>query len=203
MKNATTNRSGAQQRFCACSMRSINIDSYNIVLQGEVWKHDIAPCCRESVSLLENNESIITWLAPKKGCEGQSGHIPSICFQGQYWTLSLRMSKCVFRSVRLRRGFSNIQTVHGIQTLRIPQLLLNEKQRTQARFEVSLRAHADVLPSAQRHVQQSRGILLYISRQSRAPFTDCVSMQKLHIKKKGTATTSSDVSGRVQRSRKK
>jgi len=42
----------------------------------------------------------------------------------------------IYRSVRLRRGFNNIQTVHGIQTLRIPQLLLNEKQRTQARFEV-------------------------------------------------------------------
>ena len=40
-------------------------------------------------------------------------------------------------SVRLRQGFENVQTVHGVQTLRIPTLLFNEKQRTQARFKVS------------------------------------------------------------------
>jgi len=117
-------------------MRCVNIDAYNVVLQGAVWSHDIPPCSRDAVKLLENNESIVTWLAPKNNNTGHAAHIPVICYRGQYWTLSLRMSKCIYRHVRLRRGFNNIQTVHGIQTLRIPQLLLNEKQRTQARFEV-------------------------------------------------------------------
>jgi len=59
-----------------------------------------------------------------------------ILFKEKYWTLSLRMSKCIYRHIRLSKGFNNIQNVHGVQTLRIPQLLLNEKKRTQARFEV-------------------------------------------------------------------
>ena len=39
------------------------------------------------------------------------------------------------RHVRLRRGFANIQSIHGVQTLRIPQTLLQEKRRTQIRVE--------------------------------------------------------------------
>jgi len=46
------------------------------------------------------------------------------------------MSQCIYQHIRLRKGFNNIQNVHGVQTLRIPQLLLNEKKQTQARFEV-------------------------------------------------------------------
>jgi hypothetical protein len=56
-------------------------------------------------------------------------HIPVILFKGNYWTLSLRMSKCIDRHIRLRKGFDNIQNVHGVQTLRIPKLLLNEKKK--------------------------------------------------------------------------
>ena len=74
-------------------MRSINIDLYNIILQGEVWTHSTPPCSRESVHILENYESIVTWVAPKMNADGHSAHIPVICFQNQYWTLSLRMSK--------------------------------------------------------------------------------------------------------------
>lgn len=118
------------------AMRCINIEAYTVVLQGAVWTNEVPPCSRDAVGLLENNESIVTWLAPKNNKSGHASHIPVICYRGQYWTLSLRMSKCIYRHVRLRRGFNNVQTVHGIQTLRIPQLLLNEKQRTQARFEV-------------------------------------------------------------------
>lgn len=118
------------------AMRCVNIESYTVVLQGALWERDVSPCSRDAVGLLENNESIVTWLAPKNNNTGHASHIPVICYRGQYWTLSLRMSKCIYRHVRLRRGFNNVQTVHGIQTLRIPQLLLNEKQRTQARFEV-------------------------------------------------------------------
>jgi len=119
-------------------MRSVNIEAYTIVLQGEVWKHDVPPCSKDAVNRLENNESVVTWLSPKNNNGGHTAHIPAICYRGQYWTLSLRMSKCIYQHVRLRRGFNNVQTVHGIQTLRIPQLLLNEKQRTQARFEVCI-----------------------------------------------------------------
>ena len=120
-------------------MRHINIDQYDILLQGESWKYEMTPCSREAIPLLENNERIVTWLVPRGN--GQSNveckaHIPAILHGSKYWTLSLRMSKCIYRHVRLRKGFKNLQNIHGIQTLRIPQLLYNEKQRTQSRFEV-------------------------------------------------------------------
>jgi len=120
-------------------MKIINSSLYNVVLKGEQWKHAIPPCSRAAVTLLANNESIVTWLSPKdKSYEDVSSHIPVILFKSKYWTLSLRMSKCIYRHIRLRKGFDNRQMVHGVETLRIPQLLLNEKRRTQARFEVSI-----------------------------------------------------------------
>jgi hypothetical protein len=120
-------------------MRSLNINNYTVLLQGEQWTHNVAPCCKDAIPLLENNETIVTWLIPKGNklthieCKA---HIPAILFNNKYWTLSLRMSKCIYRHIRLRKGFKNVQTIHGIKTLRIPQLLFNEKQRTQNRFEV-------------------------------------------------------------------
>lgn len=89
---------------------------------------------------LENNESIVSWLAPMNGDGSFAKHIPAVRYEGKYWTVSLRMSKSIYRNVRLRQGFKNVQIVHGVQTLRIPQLLFNEKQRTQARFKVRSRA---------------------------------------------------------------
>ena len=117
-------------------MKAVNASQYNIVLKGEVWQHSVPPCSKSAVCLLANNESVVTWLSPKDDMDNCLTHIPVILFKGKYWTLSLRMSKCIYRHIRLRKGFNNIQNVHGVQTLRIPQLLLNEKKRTQARFEV-------------------------------------------------------------------
>ena len=117
-------------------MKAVNSDLYSVILKGEVWGHNIAPCAKGAVCLLANNESVVTWLSPKDSHTDCTSHIPVILFKDKYWTLSLRMSKCIYRHIRLRKGFRNIQNVHGVETLRIPQLLLNEKKRTQARFEV-------------------------------------------------------------------
>lgn len=113
------------------------MDHYNILVQGQEWDRDTPPCSREASQVLENNEAFVTWLAPRDALGAFALHIPAIRYQGKYWTISLRMSKSIYRSVRLRKGFDNMQTVHGVQTLRIPQLLFNEKQRTQARFKVT------------------------------------------------------------------
>jgi len=117
-------------------MKSINSTLYNVILKGEKWTYNMPPCSKGATALLANNESIVTWISPKDNVNDCLKHIPVIFYKGKYWTLSLRMSKCIYRHVRLRKGFENRQTVHGIMTLRIPQLLLNEKKRTQARFEV-------------------------------------------------------------------
>ena len=119
-------------------MRPINTNNYSVLLQGKEWEHEMSPCSKEASKLLENNESVVTWLGPSSadGRQMPMSHVPAILYKGQYWTLSLRMSKCIYRHIRLRRGFKNIQRVHGVRTLRIPQLLFKEKKRTQTRFEV-------------------------------------------------------------------
>ena len=121
-------------------MRQIPIDQFEIVLQGDEWCFSNPPSSKEAAKLLENNESMVTWLSPKNDSSSTEDHIPAILFQGTYWTLSLRMSKSIYRHVRLSQNFENIQRLHGVKTLRIPRHLLREKQRTQARFEVGLLA---------------------------------------------------------------
>jgi hypothetical protein len=118
-------------------MRVVNMQHYRVLLKGQEWTGSLPPCAKEAMALLENNEEIVSWLAPIDGDGTCARHVPAVRYKGQYWTISLRMSKSIYRSVRLRQGFENVQTVHGVQTLRIPTLLFNEKQRTQARFKVS------------------------------------------------------------------
>jgi hypothetical protein len=160
-------------------MKAVNASLYNIVLKGEVWHHNVPPCSKSAVCLLANNESVVTWLSPKDDMDNCLTHIPVILFKEKYWTLSLRMSKCIYRHIRLRKGFSNIQNVHGVQTLRIPQLLLNEKKRTQARFEVRRAlfcAFAAVIPP------ESHRLLASCSPQTiKARSHACHALQKMHI----------------------
>lgn len=118
-------------------MRSVNMEHYKILVQGQEWNRETPPCSRDASLALENNEAVVTWLAPRDALGVFSRHIPVIRYKDKFWTISLRMSKSIYRSVRLRKGFKNLQTLQGVQTLRIPQLLFNEKQRTQARFKVS------------------------------------------------------------------
>ena len=58
--------------------------------------------------------------------------------RGQYFRLSLRMMKSIWRHVRLKKGFVNVERApYGGMKLKIPTLLLTEKMRTQSRFNVS------------------------------------------------------------------
>ena len=62
--------------------------------------------------------------------------------RGQYFRLSLRMMKSIWRHVRLKKGFVNVERApYGGLKLKIPTLLLTEKMRTQSRFNVSHSAH--------------------------------------------------------------
>lgn len=64
---------------------------------------------------------------------------PAIKIKDQFYTLSLRMMKAVWRHVRLKKGFVNEEFIpHVGNILRIPNILLQEKIRTQERFNVSV-----------------------------------------------------------------
>ena len=63
--------------------------------------------------------------------------IPCICKKHPYYTMSLRMMKSIWRHVRLRKGFVNLECApFGWKKLRIPSLLYTEKMKTQSRLHV-------------------------------------------------------------------
>jgi hypothetical protein len=89
------------------------------------------------VGLLERNEPLVYWLQPTGKPEEEQ--IPALKLSDGFYTLSLRMMKAIWRHVRLRKGFHNLERAQlGGYKLRIPTVLLTEKMRTQSRFNVSL-----------------------------------------------------------------
>ena len=120
-----------------CCMRVIDMAGMEVVSRGDGWEHAPLPCSKEAVRLLEKNERIVTWLRPVGG--SVSEHVPAILYKSKYYSLSLRMQKAIYRHIRLKKGFTNEEVMDGIPKLRIPDVLLKEKIRTQSRFDVSSR----------------------------------------------------------------
>ena len=84
---------------------------------------------------LERNERLVSWLQPLQG--SVQDQIPAIRVRSGFYTISLRMMKAIWRHVRLRKGFENVERApHGGFKLKIPSMLLAEKLRTQSRFNV-------------------------------------------------------------------
>lgn len=107
-----------------------------IIHRGDMWPHDTPPSSKTMAIHLEKNESIISWLQPVDG--GVLEQIPCIQSHDILFPLSLRMQKAVWRHVRLKKDYVNIEPMsQGGFKLKIPHLLLKEKVRTQARFNVS------------------------------------------------------------------
>ena len=117
-------------------MRRIDTTHMKLIHFGREWQHALPPCNKSMVSVLERNESIVFWLQPADG--DVQDQIPALKMRDGYYSLSLRMMKLIWRHVRLRKGFSNIERCHlNGYKLRIPSALLTEKMRTQSRFNVS------------------------------------------------------------------
>jgi hypothetical protein len=84
---------------------------------------------------LERNERLVTWLQPVGGAV--EDQVPAIRVKECFYTISLRMMKAIWRHVRLRKGFDNVERApYGGLKLKIPVTLLAEKLRTQSRFNV-------------------------------------------------------------------
>ena len=76
------------------------------------------------------------WLQPPGG--GVTDQIPAMKLEDGFYSLSLRMMKAIWRHVRLKKDFVNVECAQmGGFKLRIPSMLLNEKIRTKTRFNVS------------------------------------------------------------------
>ena len=107
-----------------------------VVYAGEEWQHEQPPCSREMMRHLERNERLVSWLQPAKGTV--QDQIPAIRWSDGFYSISLRMMKAIWRHVRLKKGFANVERApYGGEKLKIPVTLLAEKLRTQSRFNVS------------------------------------------------------------------
>jgi len=122
-------------------MKCVDLSSNTIVRSGLPWPHARMPSGKDMIGRLERNEAYVSWLQPLNG--KLDDMFPAIKVRGSYYTLSLRMMKAVWRHVRLKKGFVNVEKVPHVGTLlRIPKVLLLEKLRTQERFNVRCpRAH--------------------------------------------------------------
>ncbi len=62
---------------------------------GEPWTHNIMPCAKQAIPLLERNEKIVSWIKPIGSSVSQ--HIPAILYKDKFFSLSLRMQKAIYR----------------------------------------------------------------------------------------------------------
>jgi hypothetical protein len=116
-------------------MKCVDLSKNRVIRCGLLWPHARMPSGKDMIGKLEKNEAYVSWLQP----DGKPAEemFPAIRVRENYFTLSLRMMKAVWRHVRLKKGFVNSEDVPHVGTLlRIPRVLLLEKLRTQERFNV-------------------------------------------------------------------
>jgi hypothetical protein len=77
-------------------MKKIDIKNYYIVDSGQSWPYAKKPCRKEMLPMLEQNESIVTWIVPKNA-KSLKEQIPVIRINQKYYSMSLRMMKAVWR----------------------------------------------------------------------------------------------------------
>lgn len=117
-------------------MKRIDTSGMVLVHYGREWPHESPPCSRSMVGKLEKNERLVFWLQPEG--KSEQDQVPALKLPDGYYSLSLRMMKAIWRHVRLKKGFHNLERAQlGGYKLRIPNTLLTEKIRTQSRFNVS------------------------------------------------------------------
>ena len=118
-------------------MRRLDTTNMTLVHYGKEWDYSLPPCSKSMIPKLERNERLVFWLQPAGGSE--KDQVPALKLPDGFYSLSLRMMKAIWRHVRLKKGFHNLERAHlGGYKLRIPSMLLTEKVRTQSRFNVSL-----------------------------------------------------------------
>lgn len=117
-------------------MKRIDTTGMVLVHYGREWPHPAPPCSKSMIASLEHNEPLVYWLQPKNAPE--CDQVPALKLPDGFYSLSLRMMKAIWRHVRLKKGFHNLERAQmGGYKLRIPHALLTEKMRTQSRFNVS------------------------------------------------------------------
>jgi len=80
-----------------CQMRIVDLSRNSVIKAGMPWAFSGSPNSKNMICNLERNESLITWFQPNGG--KITDQFPAIRIQEQYYTLSLRQMKAVWRWV--------------------------------------------------------------------------------------------------------
>lgn len=94
------------------NMKEIDVSNMDIVFRGIDWEHDEDPGSKKMASKLERNEALVTWFQPRDG--SVEDQIPAIKVGDRYQGLSLRMQKSIWRHVRLKKGFINLESLSQV-----------------------------------------------------------------------------------------
>ena len=78
-------------------MRVVDLSHNRVIKAGMPWVFSGSPNSKNMICNLERNESLITWFQPNGG--KITDQFPAIRIQEQYYTLSLRQMKAVWRCV--------------------------------------------------------------------------------------------------------
>lgn len=101
------------QRLFIQTTKPLDVSNMDIVFRGKVWSHSEDPTSKNVIHLLERDESIVTWLQPKGGkVEDQ---VPAINVKNQFYRgITLKMQKSIWRHVRLKKGFINLESLSQV-----------------------------------------------------------------------------------------
>ncbi len=58
-------------------MRALSLQKFDVVWRGDEWSFEAPPCSRDATSMLESNEAIVSWLAPKNQAHDPSHQVES------------------------------------------------------------------------------------------------------------------------------
>ena len=118
-------------------LKTVDISSYKLVHCGIECPISLTESTDRQILLaLEKREQYVYWFQPTKSVD-PNDQIPTLKFEETYYQLSLRMMKCVWRHIRLKKDFKNVERAHcGGLKLKIPSALWAEKKKTQIRFQV-------------------------------------------------------------------
>lgn len=117
--------------------KPIDTSSLKLIHCGKECPIPILTCTDTEILLfLERKENYVYWFQPGDSSD-PSDQIPALKYGEEYYSLSLRTMKSVWRHVRLKKNFKNLERAHsGGYKLKIPVALWTEKKRTQFRFQV-------------------------------------------------------------------
>jgi hypothetical protein len=117
-------------------LKRLDLSDMKLIHCGKECPFPLSISDTEIMRLLEKNEKYIYWFQPLRSTD-PADQIPVIKSGSAFYGLSLRLMKSIWRHVRLKKNFRNIERSHsGGYKLKIPTALWLEKKRTQYRFHV-------------------------------------------------------------------